>query len=428
MLLPCYNFSMNANERLQRMEQLLAVARGLSAAPEHEAFLQLLISAASELTGSEAASVLEQDGSSHLRFVAVPWFHREALLSLKVPLQGSAAGWVYQQKQPLILQDAQSDVRHNKEADQISGFTTRSLLVVPILYRGQAIGVLEALNKLHGANYTDEDVTILETLASLAGAAIANAALQRRVQATYDEMAQLERMKNDFIAITSHELRTPLGLILGHSTFLRELAGEQYREQLDAIIRSATRLKEIVENLSNVDNVQSGAARLRRRSFSMTQVLADVAASFLPEAREKGIDLRISVEDDELRVEGDVEKITIVLSNLIKNAVDYTNPGGHVVAVAEREAEGVKVSVIDDGIGIPAKDLPHIFERFYQVESHLTRKHGGMGLGLSAAKAMVEMHGGRIWVESAEGKGSIFTFVLPVEAPTVQDSPKVFKE
>jgi signal transduction histidine kinase len=276
--------------------------------------------------------------------------------------------------------------------------------------------VLEALNKSNDDNYTGNDVAVLETLASLAAACMANAAMQKRAQATYEEMAELERMKNDFIAITSHELRTPLGLILGHSTFLRELAEEKHREQLDTIIRNATRLKDIVENLSNVDNFQNGAARLRRKMFSMTGLIADVSASLLPAARGKEIDFRIDVEDDELMVDGDAEKVGIALTNLAKNAIDYTDAGGHVIVTAQKIPGYVKVAVIDDGIGIPAKDLPHIFERFYQVESHLTRRHGGMGLGLSAAKAMVEMHGGRIWAESVEGKGSIFTFLLLLDA------------
>lgn len=407
---------MTKDERIPRLERLLDITRGFGAAPDHDAFLQSLLSAASELTKSETASILEQDGDSHLRFAALPWFHREALQSLQVPLDKSLAGWIYQNKQPLMLQDAQADARHNKEADHAAGFTTRSLLGVPILYRGQAIGVLEALNKSHDGNYTGNDVVVLETLASLAAACMANAAMQKRVQATYDEMTELERMKNDFIAITSHELRTPLGLILGHSTFLRELAEEKHREQLDTIIRNATRLKDIVENLSNVDNFQSGAARLRCKMFSMTGLIADISASLLPAARGKEIDFRIDVEDDELLVDGDAEKMGIALTNLAKNAIDYTDAGGHVVVTARKIPGYVKVAVIDDGIGIPAKDLPHIFERFYQVESHLTRRHGGMGLGLSAAKAMVEMHGGRIWAESAEGKGSIFTFLLPLDA------------
>ncbi len=116
-----------------------------------------------------------------------------------------------------------------------------------------------------------------------------------------------------------------------------------------------------------------------------------------------------------LEVEGDASKIAIVLGNLVRNAITFTDPGGHIFVVTEWVTGHVKVSVIDDGVGIPAKDLPHIFERFYQVESHLTRKHGGMGLGLAVVKVMVEMHGGRIWAESVEGQGSNFTFLLPLD-------------
>ena len=102
---------------------------------------------------------------------------------------------------------------------------------------------------------------------------------------------------------------------------------------------------------------------------------------------------------------------------MVKNAIVFTDPGGHIFIVAGRIPGYIKISVSDDGIGIPARDLPHIFERFYQVESHLTRKHGGMGLGLSVARVMVELHGGHIWAESLEGKGSNFTLLLPVNAP-----------
>jgi two-component system sensor histidine kinase VicK len=118
-------------------------------------------------------------------------------------------------------------------------------------------------------------------------------------------------------------------------------------------------------------------------------------------------------------VEGDSPKITIALGNVVTNAITFTNPGGHIDVVAESIPGHVKVSVIDNGIGIPANDLPQIFDRFYQVESHLTRKHGGMGLGLSVSKVMIEMHGGRIWAESMEGKGSTFTFLIPVKSDRV---------
>ena len=119
-----------------------------------------------------------------------------------------------------------------------------------------------------------------------------NVALQRKVRATAVELAELERLKTDFIAIASHELRTPLGLILGHATFLREMAGSDYAEQLDMIIRNATKLKEIVENLSDVDNVQTGAARIRSQKVSLAKIVEDVILTFQDEASSRNITLQ----------------------------------------------------------------------------------------------------------------------------------------
>ena len=142
----------------------------------------------------------------------------------------------------------------------------------------------------------------------------------------------------------------------------------------------------------------------------------------------KGTTVKTEIpEGRELWVDIDGGKISIVLSNLLKNALTFTNDGGHVVIRGEQKPEYVTVTVQDDGLGIPAKDLPRIFDRFYQVESHLTRRHGGMGLGLSVAKVMIEMHGGRIWAESKEGEGSSFTFLLPSNKK-VEETPQVFSE
>jgi signal transduction histidine kinase len=283
------------------------------------------------------------------------------------------------------------------------------------MVRSEVVGVLEALNKKDDAHYTEEDLTILETLGALAAQAMKNADLQRKVRATSIELAELERLKTDFIGITSHELRTPLGLILGHATFLRELAGEQYGEQLDMIIRNATRLKEIVESLSDVENVQTGAARVRSQKVSLTRIAQDVIGTFQDEATSRKITLTCDLGESPFYLDGDEVKLSIALSNLIKNALQFTEAGGHVTVKIQEASGYFKVSVMDDGIGIPARDLPRVFERFFQVETHLTRHYGGMGLGLSVAKAMVELHGGRIWAESEEGKGSVFTFILPIE-------------
>jgi signal transduction histidine kinase len=408
---------LSVNELNQHQERLLEIIRSLSTLQEKGPFLDSLISAAAELTGCEVASILELDeDGKQLHFTSLPWFHRDLLKDIKVPLQTSVAGWVFRNSQLLIVPDVAAEPRHFKNPDQAAKFATRSLMAVPIIYHGETLGVLEVLNKTEQSDYTEEDKIILETLASQAAMGIQNLRLMNRIQSSQDQITQLDRMKSSFIGIASHELRTPLGLILGYSTFLREFVPPDYRPQLDIIHRNAMRLKEIIDNLANMDNLQRGVAIVRASSTSIKHLIGEVLESFREEAKHKRLTLVIDTPQDDLLVEGESSKIAIALSNMVNNAITFTNPGGHISVVAGPIPGYVKVSVIDDGIGIPPKDLPHIFERFYQVESHLTRTHGGLGLGLSVAKAMVEVHGGRIWVESVEGKGSNFTFLLPTNS------------
>lgn len=410
------------------MERLVEIGRELSSAMDLNRVLQSILSAAAELTGSETASVLGLDEESNsLRFLALPTPHWKTIGTVSVPLDQSIAGLAFLQKKTIAVDNTDSSAQHFKNADEISGYRTRSVLAAPILFRSESLGVLEVVNKIDRSDYNGDDITILETLASQAAIAVQNSRLQTLLEKTREDAERLTKMKSDFIAITSHELRTPLGLILGHSTFLREVIGEEHRSQLDTIVKNAMRLKDIIENMSNVDNFQSGMATVRRRTVAVKRLILDTVIEYQPEAQKKGVALNVDLADSDLMVEGDAEKIGIVVSNLIKNAIMFSGQDGHVFVVAEQIPGYVKVAVIDDGIGIPVKDLPHIFERFYQVESHLTRKHGGMGLGLSVAKMMVEMHGGRIWVESAEGKGSMFTILLPLDASQAQAAERVFR-
>jgi len=414
------------DQQFRRMERLIQIGRELSSAADLYSVTQSILGAALEMTGSEGASILELDSDGKdLRFLAVRP-ESQTLKTVTVPMMGSIAGLAFRQKKTIAVNDVGASQHHFKNADRVTGFKTCSLLACPVMFRGEALGVIEVVNKAARADYNGDDATILETLAAHAALGVQNEHLQTLLDKTKEEAARLDKMKNDFVAITSHELRTPLGLILGHSTFLRELINEEYHPQMDTIIKNAMRLKEIIESMASVDNAQTGMAVLRRRTVSVRRLVLDVVASTREEAERKKVTLGIDIEDSDLMIEGDSEKISIAISNLVKNGVMFTNEGGHVFVVAEQVPGYVKIAVIDDGIGIPVKDAPHVFERFYQVESHLTRKHGGMGLGLSVAKMMVEMHGGRIWVESAEGKGSIFTMLFPLDSSQAMAAGKVF--
>lgn len=414
------------NTQLKRMQRLLEIGRTLNTITDLRDALLLILDAAVELTNSFGASVLDPEPDEEsLRFL-VNTPDLQMLQTLLIPIDESIAGLAFRKKETVVVNDVSGAPLHSKRADELSGFPTYSVVACPILFRGEVLGILEVINKTGGVDYTGEDVTILETLAAHAAIAIQNAHLQQQLEETREEAQRLDKMKTDFVAITSHELRTPLGLILGHSTFLRELVGEEHADQLDTIIRNAMRLKEIIDSMTRVHNIESGVALVRRRAVSVRKIILDTLAAVRKDAETKGVTLGFDIEGSDLMIEGDAEKIGVAILNLIQNGVAFTDPGGYVFVVAEEVPGYIKLAVKDNGIGIPAKDLPHIFERFYQVESHLTRKHGGMGLGLSVAKMNIDLLGGRIWVDSNEGQGSTFTILLPLDADQARAADKVF--
>ena len=417
-----------ALDQAQRLERLLEISRGLTSNLDLPSLLQSIVEVAAEITDSEAASILLHDpATGDLVFEAVPEIQGEGIKQIRVPVESSVAGMVFKTATPAIINDAMSDHRIYREVDRLIRFQTRSILAVPLMIKQEAIGVLEAVNKLSDSNYTGADQASLETLAAQAAIAIENARLMSRLQDANQELVRLDRMKSDFIAIASHELRTPLGLILGHATFLTELVEEQHQDQIEVIIRSAERLKAIVEDLARITHQEEGQSRVTHQPFSIGELVISVVGRFGEFAKEKKIELGADVPtSDPLMVEGDREKIEIVLTNLIRNSLIFTDEGGEVGVKAEASDDYVRVFVVDSGIGIPERDADRVFERFFQVESHLTRKHGGMGLGLSIAKAMVEMHQGQIWCESKEGVGSLFCFMLPITEEGAEAASKVF--
>lgn len=404
--------------RFLKQERLVEVSQLLNRGFDLEPFLQKIADCVCELTLSQAGSIfLYEEETGLLKFVAAPRSQKDSLKRIRVPLENSIAGRAYTQGRPVIVQNARLEPLVFREVDQVLDFETQSILAVPIIYGGHPLGVLEAINKFGSAHYTEEDVTILESLASYAAIAFFTTALLEEVHIAHQNLEELERMKSDFIAIASHELRTPLGLILGHASFLQEtMQDKQARSQIDVVVRNAQRLKEIIEQMSNLNAPQVGKVRILHSQVSISQLVQEVCHSFSEAARRKRITLTVELPPAELVVEADAEKIALALGNIIENALAFTDKNGHVWVRAERVPGHVKVSVIDNGIGIPAKDVQRVFDRFFQVESHATRRHGGMGLGLSVAKVMVEMHGGQIWAESVEGKGSNFSFLLPAGA------------
>src|SRR3989337_566737 len=389
----------NALTRNQQLERLLEISRTLSSTLELAPLLQAVVDTACELTESEAASILLYDSNSgQLRFEVGPGYQLEGLSKISVPRRADMPGWVFPHGRPLIVADAANDPRIYRAVDRALNFDTRSILAVPMMVKREAIGVIEAVNKSEQDHYTEDDRAILETLAAHAAVAIENARLLEKLQEANTELRRLDTMKSDFIAIASHELRTPLGLILGHATFLKDLISKDYAEQMEVIIRSAMRLKTIVEDFSTISHKDEGMSRVRRSRFSLGKLVEDMATRFREAAVEKKIEFGYDVPDDDpLMIEGDRDKIDVALANLVRNAITFTDSGGQVGIKAEGIPGYVRVFVVDTGIGIPTESVGRVFERFFQVEAHLTRRHGGMGLGLWSPQATGARHTGQMW-------------------------------
>jgi signal transduction histidine kinase len=258
-----------------------------------------------------------------------------------------------------------------------------------------------------------------------------------RLEQAVVRMQELDRLKSGFLATMSHELRTPLTSVIGYSEMLLEgLAGalnDEQRDYVQTILNKADQLLHLITGILDASLIESGGMHMQRDPFPLRDLIESVIATFAPQAAKRSI--VVDLHDTGVpRALGDSRKIRQVLWNLLANAIKFTPSGGGVTVdlqvgplapvdaehmgasmstEQQLEAFGLRVVVRDSGIGIPPEKQAHIFEPFFQVDSSSTREYGGTGLGLTLAKSYVEAHGGRIWVDSALGAGSVFTVSIP---------------
>ncbi len=248
------------------------------------------------------------------------------------------------------------------------------------------------------------------------------------LHAAREQAERASRLKDDFLATLSHELRTPLNAILGWTAMLRQNAVEPERvpRVLDIVERNALAQAQLVSDVLDVSRMVAGKIRLNPRSMSVTASIANAIDTVKPAADARAISLAFEDPDQPLVIYGDSERIQQVIWNLLSNAVKFTPQGGRVTVTAERRDGFVEVSVADSGVGLTPEFLPFVFDRFRQADQSFTRTHGGLGLGLSIVKQVVELHGGQVSAASdGVGRGSVFTVRLPPAAiESTSDAPE----
>jgi len=401
-------------QTIRQLAQLVEISVTLNSTLEIDRLLQYIIETATSLLNCEAASILLYDEQENrLFFAAATGSDPAELAKIPVPIEGSIAGRIFSENAPQVINDLNESKEHYNRVGQQVNFETRSLLGVPMRLRNRVIGVLEALNKREGA-FNSNDIRLLSVTASHASVAIENARLVQALQHANEELERANRLKSDFIAIASHELRTPLGVILGYASFLKEEAQGELSEHAEMVLNSALRLRALVEDMTNLDMLQKGRASLHLETHPIQRLVLHAYQETQSAVETKGQHIKLRMPQRDILVRVDAAKMHMVFINLLNNAIRFTPPDGYIEVRVSATQRKVGIEVSDTGPGIPQEELENIFREFYQVENHLTRHYGGLGLGLAIARGIVENHGGRLWAENKrEGRGALFKVLLP---------------
>ena len=338
--------------------------------------------------------------------------------------------------QPLLINEDMAANRAKLGVQQL-GRNSASYLGVPIPSGGQMIGVISVQSIDEEGRFTEADQRLLSTIASAVGVAFHNARLFEETSQARASAEQADAAKSSFLSTVSHELRTPLTSVLGFAKIIRRRledrlfplipeddrkvaqAKQQVLENLGVVVSEGERLTKLIDDVLDLAKIEAGKFTWNMGSVSVKEIIdrAVSATSSLFEA--KKLAPVVEVEENLPSITGDQDRLIQVVINLISNAVKFTDDGT-IKCAARCEGNELVVSVTDSGIGIAPDDQPKVFEKFKQVGDTLTDKPKGTGLGLPICKEIVEYHGGRIWVESAPGHGSTFSFTLPILEPSAQ--------
>jgi GAF domain-containing protein/PAS domain-containing protein len=404
-----------------QLTALREVGQAVSSTLDLETVLQSIAARAVQLTGLDSATIYEYDERTeefHLRTAENLSVEIVAMLRDTPMAKGAGpVGRAVETGEPVEIAEMLDDSYQSPRRDFLLKSGYRALLVVPLLRESQIIGALAVSRKSPGA-FAPETVDVLKTFATQSAVAIQNARLFREIAEKGRQLEVASRHKSQFLASMSHELRTPLNAILGfNEMILDEVYGElstDVRAPLENIQSSGKHLLRLINNVLDLAKIEAGRMELALSEYLVQDMVAGVQATLRPLAEQKGLALEVALPEDLPVAYGDAGRLTQCLINLAGNSLKFTEAGRVSIAVAANGEAKLLFTVADTGIGIPPDKIGSLFTEFKQTDATIASEYGGTGLGLSITKKFIEMHGGRIWVESELGKGSAFIFEIPL--------------
>ena len=374
----------------------------------------------SAMMGADGSSLLlldRKDGK--LSFYIVLGEKAEQLKNITLTHGEGIAGYVAETGVPIVVADVNRERRFSKRVDQTTGFKTRSIACVPLRVRDELKGVIEVVSKRVGS-FGDKDLDMLTAIAGPVAIMINHARLIDDLKSLHEKLEKAGRVKAEFLATMTHELRTPINVVIGNldillGGFLGELNDRQ-KESLKTALRNSGEALNLVTSLLDLSRIEAGQVVVRVEEFSLEDVWKELEILFRTGLSGKEVELRWQAKTPLPRLKTDKIKIKEILGNIVLNAVKFTDRGAIEVSVSSVEGgEQIEIEVRDTGVGIPEDFLPLIFEPFRQAEGSFSRSHGGVGLGLSIARRLLNLLHGRVEVESEVGKGSTFRITIPAK-------------
>ena len=394
-------------ERNEENAALRSLARQTAEVADTGALMSLLCAAASAQCGGHGAAVIAAEGVEGELISAVGLL--SAAEGNRFPLIGSLAYEVLEKRQPAMVEDF--SVTERPLARRLQDLGIGPLILAPLVAHEQVLGVLAVARDRRSVPFNTRDVQRLSVVADHAALAFWKSRLLEQAQ-------EADRAKGRFLATMSHELRTPLTALAGYEELLVDAVlgplSDAQREVLDRMHVVTQHLAAMIEDVLSYTNLETGGEIVRPTDLLAADLLSAVAAVVQPLADAKGLSLIAESDARPIRMTTDVDKARQILVNLAGNAIKFTDAGDVRLSV-NPEGEEVRFAVTDTGPGIPEADLPRLFRPFMQLDSGLTRKHGGTGLGLYISDRLARLLKGRIEVQSVPGKGTTFTLVLPRE-------------
>ncbi len=367
---------------------------------------------------SEQVSLLKELGSRYPPPAAVPCF--------PTVLRTGESMVLAELTRPVLELTALDDLH----LDLMARLNWRSVLCVPMRARGKVLGVLGLANVTDRAPLSDSDLGFATELAQFLAGVVDSGVLLREAQASYEQVLESSRLKDEFLATLSHELRTPLNAIVGWSRLLMDgqLSEQDASRAVETIHRNAAAQNQLIADMLDVSRIVSGKLRLDLREVDPAAVIGAAVDTVLPAAHGKGIALQTVIDPSAGPITGDPDRLQQVVWNLLANAIKFTPRGGRVLLRLEKPDSQVAITVEDNGPGVDPEFLPFVFDRFRQADSSSTRRQGGLGLGLAIVRHLVELHGGTAQAQNRAGGGAIFTIQLPrravaAGAPTAERHP-----